>query len=160
MGPARLSEEFRASVNDHRRWVEHCHHEGCGRPTQQQKPYCTEHFMVPDSYAQRISDQEATAKSEVVAVVAEGIRAVNVNGLVVDQILMGIAESGNVTYRRLIKDKVRYIARQAPKIHEVFLERLVAEGLVTTHPLPRKQKMAALTDKGWETTGAQSALVG
>jgi hypothetical protein len=158
MGPARLSLEYRPGPSVNVRFTKKC--AICKEPTRESKDYCPDHIMNVEGYALLVSDKDDEARREVNEVEEKGAEAVNPEGLVCDEILGAIAEAGKVTYRRLIKDWVLYLYNRESHIAESFLERLIAEGLVTTMPLPRGQKMAVLTEKGWDTAGAQRAIVG
>ena len=145
--PPRIADDHRPDGST-QRWTEHCR--VCQKPTRERKLYCSEHVLTT-GYAQKVAAVEERARSEVAAVIANGPSAVNIEGLIVDEILAGIAEAGHVTYRRLIKNSVIYLARHDSSVADLFLERLVQEELVTVGQTKRGSIIATLTAKGWNT---------
>jgi len=126
-----------------------CEMTGCDRFTQERKSHCSEHVLEierPRDLRAKLDEAEA----EVLRVGKKGPSAVDIDGLVVEEILAGIFSRGQVTWRRLCKDKVFFfnsnVVTQATTYH--YLSRLRREGLIKVGATNRRREVVELTRKG------------
>jgi predicted transcriptional regulator len=100
-------------------------------------------------YVSHLSKIVEDAIAEVEAVASKGARAIDMRGLVVEEALSGIAEAGEITWPRLVKDKITYLNNTDPSIGLVYLEVLKEHDLVKTRLNVRRDvQVVSLTDKG------------
>lgn len=124
-----------------------CDKEGCRLHTRERKPFCPEHIMEIER-PRVLSAIIEEAEVEIVKVGVEGPDAVNIDGLVVEEIMAGIVHAGTVTWRNLCKNHVNFFNRVDNSIVDHYLTRLVREGLVQMTHNRRSNKVVALTEKG------------
>lgn len=127
--------------------VAHC--KVCGDATRHHKPFCSNHIMQ-SSYVQALCEIVTKTKQEVESVVDYGLTGVDLDGPIVKEILAGLAELKELTYRSLIKDRVVALNKVDPKVAAYYLERLHHEGLVKITRNNRRAKVVSLTPKGWK----------
>ena len=121
--------------------------ESCGKPTREHKPFCPDHVALNDR-AGMLFTKLADVAMEIKAVGKEGPGLVNVNGLVVEEIMAGIAHAGQVTWKRLVKDHVPFFNGVGTKTVNAYLARLQTEELVDVDTNTRGVRIVGLTPKG------------
>jgi len=95
-----------------------------------------------------LREQLDQAEDEVRRVGEKGPIAADLDGLVVEEILAGIASRGQVTWRRLCKDKVWFFNEVPHSTTNHYLDRLRNEGLVKVGLTARNIEVVELTSKG------------
>lgn len=141
MRPKTVPHKYRLASSETRRCEE------CGAATKAGKPFCSTHVTRCD-YVKVICRQISEAELEIAKVSVQGSRAVNLRGLVVHEILAGLAETGAITYRRLIKDKVNLLHRSSHQTTDAFLKRILGARLVKVTLNSRRNEVVSLTPKG------------
>ena len=124
-----------------------CALEGCNEFTRERKPYCSDHILEID-YAKALSIKVSGVEKEIERVSTVGDKAVDVTGLVVEEILAGIDHAGQVTWRRLCKDHVAFFNHVSAEITDHYLDRLRLEGLVKVTLNRRSDEVVELTSRG------------
>lgn len=110
------------------RHPQHCEKLPCSKTTQGGKPYCSEHCINALPYPQQIIAIEKARLEEVRKVEERGIRAVNLEGLVVPEILHTLFLEGPRTVERLARE-LRYVSKDSMR---VYGQALVNAGRVTS----------------------------
>ena len=121
--------------------------ESCGEPTRERKPFCPEHVGLNDR-AGMLFAKLAAVEKEIESVSKGGSRLVNVKGLVVEEIMAGIAHAGQLTWVRLVKDHVPFFNGVAARTTKFYLHRLQAEELVCVEHNTRGIQIVGLTPEG------------
>ena len=124
-----------------------CEMADCNRATQERKSHCSEHVMEI-ARPRHLREQLDQAEDEVRRVGEKGPIAADLDGLVVEEILAGIASRGQVTWRRLCKDKVWFFNEVPHSTTNHYLDRLRNEGLVKVGLTARNIEVVELTSKG------------
>ena len=124
-----------------------CDKKGCNALTKAGKSFCTEHIL----YVARAKDLRVRldgVENEIERVRLKGTKAVNLDGLVVEEILVGIAHQGQVTWRRLCISHVAFFNSVKERTTNYYCERLRKEGLVKVTRNKRSNVVVSLTPKG------------
>jgi len=79
----------------------------------------------------------------------KGPQAVDLEGLIVEEVLAGIAHAGEMTWRRLVKDHVLNLSKADVLTSDAYLTRLVHAGLVEVTRNKRGTDIVTLTEKGF-----------
>jgi len=116
----------------------------CDETTREGKPYCPKH-VLGCVYAESVLNKRQAAEDEVRDVAKRGVEAVNLNGLIVEEILAAI-ENKKMTFRRLVKDHVVHLRDNKAAPH--YLTALRRADLVEVELNTRKTEVVFLTDKG------------
>ena len=124
-----------------------CYYAICGAATRERKPYCSEH-VLEEPYPRRLAQIIAGAEREVANVAKRGAKAVNVDGLIVEEILDGLRTTGQITWRRLLKDRITFLNSTNEVVTGAYLQRLLAEKLVVATVNQRRATVVTLTKKG------------
>jgi len=119
----------------------------CGEATRERKPYCTDHIL-DDGYPKTLCEIIAGVDEEIKSVVESGFKKIDVNGLVCEEILAGIATAGQITWRRLVKDHVAFLNNASTETADAYLTRLQIDGLVLTDRSVRGIDVVMLSPKG------------
>jgi len=130
-----------------RRPTTRCAAEGCNALTREQKPYCSKHILEmgrPQALAASIE----AAEEEVRTVAKCGVRAVDLHGLIVEEILDTLSSGRVMTWRRLLKEHVAFLNRANPKTTDCYLRALKRAGLVEVSFNKRRNEVVTLTKKG------------
>jgi len=119
--------------------------------TRERKPFCPEHVLHND-YARWVASLVEAASDEAVAVVKKGPSAIDLNGLIVEEIICGIAETTEPTWAGLIKDKVTYLSTAHSSAADAYFERLTKDGYISARAHPRRREVifVSLTEKGYD----------
>ncbi len=126
-----------------------CGEEGCIARTREGKPFCPDHiFRINRPRA--IQDRLAMSEAEISEVKKHGAKAVNLDGLIVEELLAGIAEAGEITFRRLVKDRVFLLTHENSDnvTADAFLKRLKDEGFIKVGSTARNDNIVKLTPEG------------
>jgi hypothetical protein len=121
--------------------------EDCGKPTRERKPFCSDH-IVNHGYPKHLDDVLKGVSDELKAVAKHGHRAVQLDGLVVEEILAGIASSGQLSWRRLLKDHVAFLVNEPSHVTGAYLQKLRNADLINVRPSGRKMDVVSLTEAG------------
>lgn len=126
-----------------------CGEEGCSARTREGKPFCPDHIFRINR-PRSIQDMLAMSEVEIAEVKKRGAEAVNLDGLIVEELLAGIAEAGEITFRRLVKDRVFLLTHENSDnaTADSFLKRLKDEELVFVGSTNRGDNIVRLTPKG------------
>lgn len=124
-----------------------CDEPGCTEPTREHKPYCTTHVLNVDR-AKTLRGILDDAEREIERVGLKGPKAVNMDGLVIEEILTGISHQGQVTWRRLCNN-ISFLHDVKKKTSDYYLNRLKKEGLVAVFVNARFNAVVSLTPKGF-----------
>lgn len=129
-----------------------CHEEGCKARTNEGKPYCPDH-VLRITRAKALNDRLTLSEEEILAVMERGSEAVDLDGLIVEELLAGIDQAGKITFHRLVKDRVFLLnahntSRADHKTADAFLKRLHDEDLVFIGLTARGTDVVTLTPKG------------
>ena len=119
----------------------------CTEFTRERKPVCSTHIMElerPRVLAAILAEVEL----EIKRVEVKGPRAVNLNGLVVEEIIAGLALVGAITWRRLCKNHVAFFNHVENETVDHYLTRLEREGLFAVARNGRNCRVVSLTPKG------------
>ena len=119
----------------------------CGVATMKQKPFCTKHILLEDR-AKGLRERIEGVELEISIVTEKGAKAVNVNGLVVEEILSGLLGAIQITWRRLVKDHVAFLNRIDSETCDYYLERLHSEGLIEITTNSRGSDVVVLSSTG------------
>jgi hypothetical protein len=127
-----------------------CAAKGCSTYTRERKPFCPEH-VLDAPYAKGLFDRVEGVENEIERVGEIGAEAVDMNGLVVEEILAGIAHAGQVTWRRLCKSHVAFLHSVESETTDHYRDRLNDAGLVEITRSSRGVEVVSLTPKGMLT---------
>jgi len=86
-----------------RRRATHCEAAGCSQPTREGKPYCSKH-VEEHPYVQELLGKLADKAAEEGRVQRQGSRAVDVDGLTAQEILLFLKVHGGRTVQRLSRE--------------------------------------------------------
>lgn len=121
----------------------------CGGPTRERKPYCTECVVKHASYPKALITVLEGVEEELHDVQQRGEKAVRLNGLVVEEILAGIASNGRLTWRRLLKDHVAFLNNATETVSNAYLNKLQTSGLIDVALTRRGGDVVSLSSKGF-----------
>jgi hypothetical protein len=126
-----------------------CDVQGCPFFTRERKPYCPEHILTHATYPRALASILESVEQEIETVGRCGAKAVRLTGLVVEEILAGIATHGRLTWPRLIKDHVAFLNGVPEPVSNAYLDCLKAYGLVDITQTQRGCEVVALSVKGF-----------
>jgi len=101
-----------------------------------------------DGYAKNLQEIIAGVDREIEAVAEHGFERVNINGLVCEEILAGIANAGQITWRRLVKDHVAFLNNSSSETADAYLTALHRAGLVSLDKSTRGIHVVSLSPRG------------
>lgn len=128
-----------------------CKMKDCTEHTRERKPYCSTHVMEIDR-PKALFAILAEVEAEIERVAVKGPSAVNILGLVVEEIMAGLAHVGSITWRRLCKNHVAFFNRVSDVTVDHYLTRLRDEGLIAALPNRRGVTVVSLTPRGLRLT--------
>lgn len=120
----------------------------CHQPTRERKPYCSEHIMTHGDYPKSLAAVLGGVAEEIERVGKVGHKAVQLDGLVVEEILAGIAGNGRLTWLRLLKDHVAFLNNASEEVCAAYLASLTKNDLVRVTHTKRGCEVVELTTKG------------
>ena len=132
-------------MDEKRLGPQHC--KTCGKATRERKPYCPEHIMEMAYPASRRAMLDKT-EEELKKVSKVGAKAVNLEGLVVEEIMCNLAQVGRRTWRRLCKERVFFFNDTDTDTADAYLLRLKRAGYVDVWKSSRNVDVVAITPKG------------
>jgi len=124
-----------------------CAKDCCKNFTKERKPFCSEHILEA-GYARTLFDLVESAEAEVNRVNKRGARAIQLDGLVVEEILAGIADAGEITWKRLVKERAICLQQANERASKAYLSKLQRAGLVKKRVTRRGSDIVSLTPRG------------
>lgn len=115
-----------------------CSESGCGRATRARKPFCTRH-IERQPYVQHLLETLAERDRQDELVRRRGARAVRVDSLTAQEVLVYLRENGSHTAERIARE-----LNLDPKVASSYLVALQRAGLITTRKNRRGRLVATL----------------